>query len=77
MKTWTLVWFLVFPPEGPNQDITWESIHENDLTQQQCLDRKEKNKRNFEHKLANGELVGFEIYCKDNRGTPVKIERRT
>ena len=65
MKTWALIWYLVFPPAGPNQDVTWEAGIQGDLTESVCRSTQVEEELNYEHKLANGDIVGFEIYCKD------------
>jgi len=66
MKTWTLVWFLIFPPAGVNKDVTWEFFSEADLTHTQCFESLAEKEAEFSQQALDGNIKGFEIYCKGN-----------
>lgn len=66
MKIWTLVWFLVFPPSDDGLSL-WEASKESNLTQEQCFSSLAENNVRFEHLQASGDIVGFEIYCKEEQ----------
>lgn len=76
MKTWTLVWFLIFPPEGSNPNFTWEATQINKLTMEECFSQLAEKDNTFRERTLTGEIAGSELYCKDQRGTPVPIEQR-
>lgn len=76
MKTWTLVWFLVFPPAGVNKDVTWEYFHEKDVTYKSCIAQVAEKVAQYDQELLDGNILGYEAYCKDQRGTSVPIEKR-
>ncbi len=64
MKTWTLVWFLIFPPAGVNKDVSWEFFSETNLTQEQCFEGLAEKEAEFSQQALDGNIKGFEIYCK-------------
>ena len=75
MKTWTLVWFLVFPPTDDGKN-TWEYSREINLTMEQCFAKLADKDDQYNTDALDGKIVGHEIYCKDERGTPIPIEQR-
>lgn len=70
MKTWTLVWFLVFPPNDAGQ-TTWELHTQGDLTRQQCFHLLAEKDADFKEDAMDGEIMGHEIYCKGTENGPV------
>lgn len=65
MKTWVLVWFLIFPPTGPNKDVTWVYNHQGNMTEQECYDLLEEKDTMLKHKALAGDIVGHEVHCKE------------
>jgi len=65
MKTWILVWFLVYAPEGPNKDVTWESVSEADLTMQQCFKLLTMKEAELRQQMLDGKIIGHQLYCKE------------
>ena len=64
MKTWTLVWFLIFPQTEVNKDVTWEFFSESELTQTQCFDAWVEKEAEFSQQVLEKNILGFQIYCK-------------
>ena len=67
MKTWTLVWFLVFPPEGPNQDVTWEAAKLTNLTRTECFEQLADKDQEYRDLINSGDAVGHEVYCRNEK----------
>ena len=65
MKTWTLVWFLVFPPNDAGQ-TTWELHSATDITEQTCYEWMAAKDEEFRMDVLDGKIIGHEIYCKNN-----------
>lgn len=65
MKTWTLVWFLIFPPEGPNKDVTWEATRIPNLTSEQCFAQLAEKDQEYKNLTMSGDVLGHEIYCRN------------
>lgn len=72
---WILVWMVVFPPAGPNKDITWESHSQPDMTYAQCFDLLAEKDQEFRMRADKGEVLGHEIYCRDIRGKLISVEK--
>jgi len=68
MKTWVLVWILVFPPEGVNKPTTWEFKSTQGMTMEQCFSELAEMDQNFKMLAQEGEILGHEIYCRDKNG---------
>lgn len=66
MKTWILIWFLVFPPAGPNQDVTWETKQEGGLTMTECFDFMVEKDILFKQLKEDGKVIGINLYCKED-----------
>lgn len=67
MKTWILVWLLIYPPAGPNKDVTWEYSREINLTQQECIDLLVEKDIVLKQETLAGNLIGHELYCKEEK----------
>ena len=67
MKTWTLVWFLVFPPEGPNKDVTWESGREINMTYSACVAEVAEKEAKYYGYMSDKSVVGYEVYCREQK----------
>lgn len=70
MKTWTLVWFLVFPPNDSGQ-VEWELHTAEAATQGQCFEWLAAKDAEFREDALEGEIAGHEIYCKGPDVGPV------
>ncbi len=66
MKTWILVWFLVFPPAGPNQDITWQTFQDGGLTMSACFELMGEKDVEFKQLKEDGKVIGVQLYCKED-----------
>lgn len=64
MKTWTLIWLLVYPPSDDGL-LGWHSSREHNLTQTECHALLDEKEAEWVGQLAAGEIVGYEIYCKE------------
>jgi hypothetical protein len=64
MKTWTLVWFLVFPPNDDGL-TTWEYSKTTDLTQSECFAELAELDMQYRLMAMEGLVSGHEIYCKE------------
>lgn len=64
MKTWILVWFIMYPPAGPNQDVTWIEFQESNLTRVECFNLLVDKVNELD---ADEDVVGHEIYCKEKK----------
>jgi hypothetical protein len=64
MKTWTLVWFLVFPPNDSG-DTVWESSRTTDLTRAQCIEQLVEKDQELKNQTLDGNIIGHELYCKE------------
>lgn len=62
MKTWTLVWFLVFPPNDSGQ-TTWELHKHENITRQECFHLLAEYDAEFKERALDGDIRGHEIYC--------------
>ena len=62
MKTWTLVWFLVFPPNDAGQ-TEWSLNTEKNLTRQECFHLLAEKDAQFKEDAMDGKIRGHEIYC--------------
>ena len=65
MKTWILVWFLVYTPAGPNKDVIWESSRETNLTMTQCFELLTEKDVELRQQTLDGNIVGHELYCRE------------
>ena len=65
MKTWTLVWFLISPPNDAGQ-VEWEAGQLTDLPQAQCEAELAEDDLQYLLLAKEGVLVGHEIYCKES-----------
>jgi len=59
MEIWTLVWFLVFPPEPGSSEVRWEELKTPDLTSDVCFERLVDKDLEFKLKLETGEMIFF------------------
>lgn len=75
MKTWTLVWLLIFPPNDSGQANFEEHRVQLD-TFSECVEQLAERDEQFRNDTAEGKLWGHTIYCRDNRGVKVEIEQR-
>jgi hypothetical protein len=67
MKTWTLVWFLVFPPNDSGQ-VEWE-LHTAEMNSRQaCFVQLAAKDAEFREAAMDGKIAGHEIYCKGPEG---------
>ncbi len=67
MKTWILIWFLVYPPAGPNQDVTWETVQHGGLTMQDCFEQMAEKDVQFKLLHEDGKVIGIQLYCKEDK----------
>jgi len=66
MKTWMLVWFLVYPPSEGGTGVTWEYSQEVNLTRQKCFELLVDKDIELTQHTIDGKLVGHQVYCKEN-----------
>lgn len=70
MKTWTLVWFLVFPPNDSGQ-VEWE-LHTADTSgETECNLQLAAKDKELEQQVLQNELSGYNIYCNAPKKIPV------
>lgn len=63
MKTWTLVWFLVFPPNDAGQ-VEWELHTAEFEARSECFVQLAAKDEEFREQAMDGVIAGHEIYCK-------------
>ena len=63
MKTWTLVWFLVFPANDSGK-VEWELHKAENITRQECFVQLAAKDAEFKEQAMDGIIAGHEIYCK-------------
>ena len=64
MKTWTLVWFLIFPPNDAGE-AKFEMHSIANLSSQQCFEMLAEKDNQFLEEAHDGKLAGHEIYCRE------------
>jgi hypothetical protein len=67
MKTWTLVWFLVFPPQAGDTEVTWNLLQQSDLTNSQCFELLVEKDVELRTLTEDRKLAGYEVYCKEDK----------
>lgn len=63
MKIWTLVWFLVFPPETDSTEVRWEEAKTHNLTSEVCFEMLVDKDLEFKLEMETGEIIGYDLYC--------------
>lgn len=66
MKIWTLVWFLVLPP---NDDgfTEWEYGQNTNITFSECAEQLAENDSDYRIMMQDNEILGYEIYCRETK----------
>lgn len=75
MKTWVMVWFLVYPANDDGS-VHWESGVTKSMTESECYHEVVEKDLQYTLLLEEKSLTGFTLYCKDRRGTKVPVEQR-
>lgn len=63
MKTWTLVWFLVFPPNDAGM-ARWEMHSQPDMTYSACVKLLAQKDAEYREDAELGEIMGHTIHCE-------------
>lgn len=64
MKTWTLVWMLIFPADDAGM-YGFEYHKQADLTYSRCVELLAKKDQQFKDDVVDGKIAGHQIFCRE------------